>query len=104
MHKIKNKRAGQTSLCTVKLDVHKAYDRVKCFFRNMMLKLGFHEHLVDMMMACVSSMQYKVGNSQETEKFTPTRGIRQREGGSPHTCFYCQKVCLPCCGMKKLVV
>jgi hypothetical protein len=41
VHSIKKKR-GKKGPCAVKLDIHKAYDRVEwCFLEKMMLKLGF---------------------------------------------------------------
>ena len=66
-------------MCAVKLDMHNAYDRVEwVFLRNMMLKLGFHEQCVDMIMECVCLVRYKVRlNSQESDSIIPTRGIRQ---------------------------
>lgn len=40
---IKNRREGRNGWCAVKLDMHKAYDRVKwTFLEGIMLRLGSH--------------------------------------------------------------
>jgi hypothetical protein len=64
---------------SVKLDMHKAYDRVEWNFpERMLIKLGFHMEFVELLMACVRSVKYKIRcNDQETEEFTPSRGLRQ---------------------------
>jgi hypothetical protein len=60
IHAIKNRRSGTTGTCAVKLDMHKAYDRVEwIFLENMMRKLGFARRWVGLMMACVSSVRFK---------------------------------------------
>lgn len=85
IHAIKKKK-GKTGLCAVKLDMHKAYDRVEwVFLEKMMFKLGFDARWVKLVMACVSSVKYSVRfNSMETESFSPTRGIRQGDPSSPY--------------------
>src|SRR3990170_2595494 len=61
LHTIKNKKKGNFGYCVVKLDMHKAYDRVEWkFLEKMMERLGFHREITDLILACVTSIKYKV--------------------------------------------
>ncbi|KAK1684730.1 hypothetical protein QYE76_045578 [Lolium multiflorum] len=60
IHSIKKKQ-GKKGLCAVKLDIHKAYDRVEwCFLEKMMVKMGFDQRWVNLIMACVSPVRSHV--------------------------------------------
>jgi hypothetical protein len=78
VHSIKNKRNGKSGYCAVKLDMHKAYDRVEwIFLENMTRKLGFAERWISLMMACVNNVRYQLRfNLEEIDMFVPTRGLR----------------------------
>lgn len=61
LHAIKNRKKGKVGYCAVKLDMHKAHDRVEWrFLEKMMLQLGFHSEFVELLMACVNSVKYKI--------------------------------------------
>jgi hypothetical protein len=71
--------------------MHKAYDRVEwLFLENMMRKLGFAERWIGLMMACVSSVRYQIRfNSEETDMFAPTRGLRLGDPLFPYLFLLC---------------
>jgi hypothetical protein len=61
MHFLRNKRQGGAGVAAIKLDMSKAYDRVEwSFLDKIMRKLGFDAKWVDLIMKCVTTVNYKV--------------------------------------------
>lgn len=62
----------------MKLDISKVYDKVECIFlESLMLKFGFHEKWVGMVMTTVKIVSYSIlVNGKPQGYIQPTRGIR----------------------------
>ena len=77
----------------LKLDMSKAYDRVKwTCLEKIMDKLGFVEKWRDLLMKCVISVTYSVKIYGKPRGYiVTTRGLRQGDHLSPYLFLLCAK-------------
>ena len=78
MHHMKNQKAKKRGFMALKLDMSKAYDRVEwSFLEATMVKIGFNEKWVALVMSCINSASYSIlVNGVPKGDIRPTRGIR----------------------------
>lgn len=78
----------------IKLDIEKAYDSLNWnFLESTFLQMGFDQHWVKLIMACVRSPTFSIlFNGTPTRSFKPTRGLRRWDPISPYLFIICSEV------------
>ena len=75
---------------TLKLDKSKAYNRVEwMFLEKILLRMGFQESWVALIMECIMIMSYSIlVNGEPKGLIKPSRGLRQGDPPFHFICFY----------------
>ena len=87
-------KKGKTGFMAIKIDLEKAYDRLKWHFIRDVLELcRLPPFLIKLTMSCVSSSSISILlNGGKIEPFHPSRGIRQGDPLSPYLFIMCMEV------------
>ena len=91
LHHMKTSCTRKSSYMALKLDMSKAYDRVEWIFLDkILLKLGFQNSWVSLIMECISTVTYSIlVNGEPQGMITSTRGLRQGDPQSPYLFLLC---------------
>ncbi|WCJ40291.1 DNAse I-like superfamily protein [Euphorbia peplus] len=87
------KKNGKSGWMALKVDLEKAYDRLRwVFIRDSLQAMGLPTKLISLVMFCISSVSLQImWNGSPTPPFFPSRGIRQGDPLSPYICVLCME-------------
>ncbi|XP_074293061.1 uncharacterized protein LOC141619965 [Silene latifolia] len=94
INKISSHGQGRQALGAFKADMSKAYDRVRWdFLEAVLIRYGFPQHLISLMMRCVTTMSYEIlVNGVPLPQFKPRCGLRKGDSLSPYLFILCMEV------------
>ena len=89
LHSLQRYKSGSHGYMAIKLDMSKAWDRVKWpFLEGIMRRMGFNHGWINLIMLCVKIVTYSMlVNGEPCGVIHPTRGIRQGNPISPYPIF-----------------
>lgn len=93
---IRHKQCGRKWVISLKLDMSKSYDWVEwSFLELIMLKLGFGQRWMTLVLSCINSVSYKIlVNGVPFTSFGASRGLRQGDSLSLYFFILCARILL----------